>query len=80
MLFESIAIFGALLVGAAWIIYEWRYSTTLEGHNAILSAVFDCVMCVALISNVMLTMFASSFWVSYSEMCTNIYSFLYMEL
>ena len=64
MFFECIAIFGALLVGAVWIIFEWRYSTMVERYNTTLDRVFDCIMGIALISNVFLTVLASWFWVS----------------
>lgn len=64
MFFECIAIFGALLVGAVWIIFEWRYSTMVERYNTTLDRVFDCIMGIALISNVVMAVLASWFWVS----------------
>ena len=65
MVFECFAIFGALLIGAVWLIFEWRYATTVDGFNKTLDRVFDCMMAVALICNVFMTVFASWFWVSY---------------
>ena len=65
MVFECFAIFGALLIGAVWLIFEWRYATAVDGFNETLDRVFDCMMAVALICNVFMTVFASWFWVSF---------------
>jgi len=63
-IFEAVAIYGALLISTVYTIFGWRNKAKAEGDDTTLSAAFDCVICVAMISNVLLTLFASWFWMT----------------
>lgn len=69
MMFEAISIFGALFMGAVWIIYEWGSAGVGEGGEdggegfVIFERIFECIMAVALAGNIFLALFGGGFWI-----------------
>lgn len=62
MLFESYALFGALFMNAVWIIYEWGNANEDGGSNPNVNRAFECIMAIALCSNIFLALYGVFCW------------------
>mmetsp|Transcript_20613 Transcript_20613/g.37552 ORF Transcript_20613/g.37552 Transcript_20613/m.37552 type:complete len:324 (+) Transcript_20613:79-1050(+) len=65
MLFEAYAIFGALFMGAIWMLYEFGSPNGYggEGGHPMVHRAFGCVMAVALGVNGLLALFGALLWI-----------------
>lgn len=65
-LFEAFAIFGALFVNVVWILYEWGSSKGYGGDdtNQNVAHAFECLMAVALSSNIFLALYGAYYWIA----------------
>ncbi|KAL7552684.1 hypothetical protein ACHAWF_015913 [Thalassiosira exigua] len=63
MLFEGYAIFGALFMGAIWILYEYGNEGGGDGSNIIVRRIFGFLMALALSCNMFLALFGAWYWI-----------------
>ena len=67
MIFEAYTLFSALFLGGTWIIYEWGSEYAYGANNDTLlpytGAIFEVVMAIALICNIVLAFVSCMIWI-----------------